>query len=388
MRSEHDVKWSRTSEFNPRGGRAELGAPKAARKLLIPGMVPKKWLSAAVLALAFTGALGAAEDRVKVRVVVVTMFEVGKDTGDTPGEFQYWVERERLERVWDFPQGERALRSTADGTVLGVVTGTGTIHSAATIMALGLDPRFDLTRAYWIVAGIAGANPDVLSLGSAAWAEWVVDGDLGHEIDAREMPAGWETGHIPLRRKSPYEEPASPPEGQVFHLDPSLVDWAYRLTRDTALPDEPALVRHRALYTGYPNAQRPPFVLKGDNLASMNYWHGRLMNAWAEAWVRYYTGGRGTFATSAMEDTGTLQALTWLSRAGRADMRRVLVLRTASNYDMQWPGATAAQSLSGESLDKGYSAYLPSLEAAYRVASRVVHELSGGWSAYEKDPPK
>ena len=81
-------------------------------------MVPKKWLSAAVLALAFTGALGAAEDRVKVRVVVVTMFEVGKDTGDTPGEFQYWVERERLERVWDFPQGERALRSTADSTSL------------------------------------------------------------------------------------------------------------------------------------------------------------------------------------------------------------------------------------------------------------------------------
>jgi purine nucleoside permease len=339
--------------------------------------------------LALAGAASRAHaDPIKVKVVVVAMFEVGEDTGDIPGEFQFWVEREKLTRTWDFPQGERKLRSNEDGSVLGVVTGVGTIHSTATIMALGLDPRFDLSEAYWVVAGIAGANPDVMSLGSAAWAEWVVDGDLGHEIDAREIPDGWPTGHVPLRMKAPYELPMTASEGQVFHLDPALVDWAYRLTKDTPLPDSEPLRKHRALYTGYPNALRPPFVLKGDNLASMNYWHGKLMNTWAEGWVSYFTGGKGTFATSAMEDTGTMQALTWLSRAGKADVRRALVLRTSSNFVMQWPGATAAQSLSGESLDKGYSAYMPSLEAAYAVGSRVVHELTGGWAAYEKTPPR
>jgi purine nucleoside permease len=323
---------------------------------------------------------------IHVKVVVVAMFEPGADTGDAPGEFQYWVEREHLDRTWDFPQGERTLRSNADGSVLGVVTGVGSIHSTATIMALGLDPRFDLTQAYWLVAGIAGANPDVMSLGSAAWAEWLVDGDLGHEIDAREMPGTWSTGHIPLRAKYPFEQPMVATEGQVFHLNAALVEWAYRLTRDTPLPDSEPLRKHRALYTGYPNALRPPFVLKGDNLASMNYWHGRLMNAWAEQWVTYFTGGRGTFATSAMEDTGTLQALTWLARAGRVDVRRALVLRTASNFEMQWPAATAAQSLAGESIE-GYSAYLPSLEAAYRVGSRVVHALLDGWATYAATPP-
>ena len=346
----------------------------------------------ALLALLFfalaCAAPGSAAAPVKVRVVVVAMFEPGADTGDTPGEFQFWVEREKLTRTWDFPQGERTLRSSEDGAVLGVVTGVGTIHSTATLMALGLDPRFDLTHAYWLVAGIAGADPNVMSLGSAAWAEWVVDGDLGHEIDAREMPAGWSTGHIPLRMKAPYAAPMAASEGQVFHLDPALVDWAYRLTKDTPLADSEPLRRHRALYTGYPAAQRPPFVLKGDNVASMNFWHGALMNAWAEQWVGYFTGGKGTFATSAMEDTGTLQALTWLSRAGRVDVKRALVLRTASNFDMQWPGATAAQSLSGESLGGGYSAYLPSLEAAYRVGSKVVHEITGNWAAYEAAPPK
>jgi purine nucleoside permease len=348
----------------------------------------KRRLAFCILLLTGGFAARLSAEAIKVKVVIVAMFEVGRDTGDAPGEFQFWVEREKLERTWAFPQGERDLRSTPDGSVLGVVTGVGTIHSSATIMALGLDPRFDFTHAYWIVAGIAGANPNIMSLGSAAWARWVVDGDLGHEVDAREMPAGWATGHIPLRSKSPYEQPMEASEGQVFQLNPVLVDWAYRLTKDTPLGDTPALQKHRALYVGYPKALMPPSVIEGENLASMNFWHGQLMNTWAEEWVKYFTAGQGTFATSAMEDTGTVQSLTWLTRAGKADVSRVLVLRTASNFTMQWPGATAIESLTGESLGKGYSAYIPSLEAAYKVGSRVVHELAGGWATYELTPPK
>ena len=59
------------------------------------------------------------------------------------------------------------------------------------------------------MAGIAGVNPSEGSIGSAAWAEWVIDGDLGFEIDAREMPADWPTGFIPLGKAQPYEEAAT-----------------------------------------------------------------------------------------------------------------------------------------------------------------------------------
>ena len=31
---------------------------------------------------------------IEVKVVVITMFERGEDTGDAPGEYQLWVERE------------------------------------------------------------------------------------------------------------------------------------------------------------------------------------------------------------------------------------------------------------------------------------------------------
>ncbi len=76
-------------------------------------------------------------------------------------------------------------------------------------MALGCDPRFDLREAYWLVAGIAGVDPADASLGSAAWAEWVVDGDLAHEIDPREMPKEWTTGFFPLDESDPYPNNAS-----------------------------------------------------------------------------------------------------------------------------------------------------------------------------------
>jgi len=324
---------------------------------------------------------------IKVKVVVVAMFEAGEDTGDRPGEFQYWVEREALAEVYPFPQGYRDLRTNADGSVLGVVTGVGTAKSAATIMALGLDPRFDLTQAYWLVAGIAGVDPHDMSLGSAAWAEWLVDGDLAHEIDFREVPAGWKTGYIPLRKAHPYQQPVDGSEGQVFRLVPSLVEWAYQLTKDTELMDNEAMQRRRALYEGYPVAQRGPFVLKGDQLAAMTYWHGEVLNEWANAWVKYYTDGAGEFVTSAMEDTGTYGSLMWLDRAGKVDVERMLVLRTASNFSMQWPGGDAAESLSGEKLGPGYSAYIPSLDAAHKVGSQVVHALLAGWDTYADTLP-
>ena len=85
--------------------------------------------------------------------------------------------------------------------------------------------------------------------------------------------------------------------------------------------------------------------------------------------------------------SGTLTALRRLSRGGRVDLNRVLVLRTANNYDMQWPGGTAAERLFGEQLTKD-SGYIPSLEAAHRVGSVVVHELVNGGAKYEKTVPQ
>ena len=326
----------------------------------------------------------AAAPPIPVKVVVVTMFEVGADTGDQPGELQYWVERDHLDTILPLPAGYHPVRINKDGE-LAVLTGQGTAHAAATIMALGLDPRFDFSHAYWLVAGIAGATPEKVSLGSAVWARWVVDGDLGYEIDAREMPPEWTTGFVPLRKTKPFEQPAEPLDGQVYALNPRLAEWAFNLTRATPLADSDKLKEIRGNFDGAA-AQRAPFVAMGDQLASSTYWHGKLFDAWAAEWVPYYTGGKGDFATTAMEDTGTLQSLTFLARAGRVDFERIMVLRTVSNFDRQPRGLTAAESLAKQRVG-AYAAYLPSLESAYTVGHAVVNELLTHWQNYAAKVP-
>lgn len=323
------------------------------------------------------------------RVAIIALFEAGADSGDRPGELQFWVEREHLDRVIPLPAAFHDVRMNADGTVIAIAAGVGNTNAAASIMALGLDPRFDFRRTYWLVAGIAGIDPADASIGSAVWADFVVDGDLAHEIDARELPPGWDTGYVPLGKTKPYETPldvTSPRADQVYELNPALLHWAFALTKDVPLEENEKLAKIRARYTAWPNAQRPAFVLIGSNLAASTYWHGEILNRWANEWTRYYTQGRGNFVTTAMEDSGVLRALENLTRAGKADRNRALVLRTASNFDLPPPGKSAAASLAGDTID-GYSAYLPSLEAAHRVGSRVVHALVDGWKEFEKTPP-
>ncbi len=321
---------------------------------------------------------------IPVKVVVVAMFEVGADTGDAPGELQYWVERDHLDRVFPLPAAYHDARMNADGE-LAIVTGQGTAHAAATIMALGLDPRFDLSHAYWLIAGIAGGSPERASLGSAVWANWVVDGDLSYEIDAREMPAGWPTGKLPLRKKEPFEAPVVALPGQVYHTNHGLMLWAYELTKDLKLADSDHLKEIRARFE-QAAAQNPPQVLLGDEVSGSTYWHGKLMDAWADRWMSYFTNGEGRFATTAMEDTGTLQSIEYLAKAGKVDGERILVLRTVSNFDQQPKGMDAATSLSNQRIG-AYGAYLPSLEAAYSVGHVVVSELIKNWSKYRESLP-
>jgi purine nucleoside permease len=81
-----------------------------------------------------------------------------------------------------------------------------------------------------------------------------------------------------------------------------------------------------------------------------------------------------------MEDTGTLQSLKYLAQSGRTDWQRILVLRTVSNFDQQPRGMSAADSLARQKIGT-YSAYLPSLEAAYKVGHTVVDALLRQWPA-------
>ncbi len=212
---------------------------------MTPGL---RLLSSLVLIMLAAGSAAAQQHPIVVKVVVVTMFEVGADTGDKPGELQYWVERDHLDRTYPMPAAYHAVRMNGDGE-MAVLTGAGTAHAAATVMAVGLDPRFDFSHAYWLVAGIAGGCPDQVSLGSAAWARWVVDGDLGYEIDAREIPQGLDDRLCAVRQVAyRLRIRQRPRPGQVYALNAGLAQWAFELTRKTPLEDSDKLKEIRSAF--------------------------------------------------------------------------------------------------------------------------------------------
>ncbi len=335
-----------------------------------------------------------ARQQYPVRVVVVTTFEIGQDQGDTPGEFQAWVTGVPLAETIAFPQGYRALRYNRQHQILAIVTGEGPTHSAASIMGLGMDPRFDLSKAYWVVAGIAGVNPNYSSIGSAAWAEWVVDFDLKYEIDRTEIPSDWPIGYVPLTTSKPFSKPHPPVDGisgtTTYHLNPNLVDWAFHLTADIQLGDKPSLQKARAGMGDHPNGLLPPHILKGDEISGATWWLGEKLNQFNEAWMDYWTEGRGKMVMTAMEDSGVLQALTFLTKAGRADMNRVLILRTGSNFTVPAKGQSPVELLEAENSGDSatnLSGYRPSLDAAYAVGSKVVFELADHWDLYAHHTP-
>lgn len=347
-------------------------------------LIPQSLL--AILALVLAVGVHAAKP-IPVKVVVVTMFETGEDSGDDAGEFQRWNERQKLDTVFPASHMHHDIRMNEKTGVMGIVTGMGTANAAASVMALGLDPRFDLSKAYWLVAGISGFDPADASLGSVAWAHFLVDGDLSHEIDAREIPEDWDHGYFPLFSQGPGDKARLAYSlGEMFELNDELVEWAYQFTREMKLPDHETLEATRKLYVDYPVGQRKPFVLKGDQLAAMTFWHGELMNDWANQWVDYWTRGEGNFVSSAMEDTGTFQSLTYLHNGGKVDKNRVMVLRTASNYTLPPPGKSAAEYLLEEQHDS-YAGLDAALENAYLVGSAVVDELVNNWDKYRDKTP-
>jgi purine nucleoside permease len=317
---------------------------------------------------------------IPIKVVVLTAFEVGADTGDAPGEFQHWVERYPLTETVTIPGIERPARLSKDG-VMGVVTGMFG-RARGSLAALLLDPRFDFSKTYFVMAGIAGVDPKSGSIGSAAWSDWVVDGDPVYEIDDREITAGWPWGLYAFHSSGPSEKGSGEgASGMAWKLDPGLTEWAFRLTRDTPLPDNPKLAADRAGYTDEPASQKPPHVFVGASLGTVRFWHGELRTRWAREWVRLQTDGKGAFAMSDGEDQAILDTLALHAKDGRVDPRRVLVLRTGSNYTRPGAGKPMRVAFADGGADAGF-------EAAYRVGSPVVKALVAGWSTYGTTLPK
>jgi purine nucleoside permease len=309
------------------------------------------------------------------KVLVVTMFG---------GEAKPWLQGETLIRKIAIPGLAKAYPEIActDGGLCVMTTGMGYANAASSIAAVVYSGRLDLSKSYFVIAGIAGVDPGQGTLGSAHWARYAIDGGLQNEIDAREMPTGWSTGYVAIGAAGPGQKVDLRYGSEIYRLNEDLLEAAYRLTKDAQLSDSDAAMAYRAKYQSGP-AAAPPDVTICDTISSDTWWHGAKLGAAMQAWAKLITDGAANVCTTQQEDNATLTALKRGSDAGLLDFNRVALLRTASNFDREAPDQTAAESLTARS-----GGYLPSVTNAYRVAGALAHAIVADWENWSAAPPK
>ncbi|MFD1557370.1 purine-nucleoside phosphorylase [Paraburkholderia silviterrae] len=265
-----------------------------------------------------------------------------------------------------------------------MTTGMGHANAAASIMALTFSPRFDLRHTYFMVAGIAGIDPLQGTVGSAAWANWLVDFGIQWEIDGREIPPGWNTGYLGINTTGPTQKPPLDYRTEVFQLNPALSNAAFALSRNVTLSDDAQAQAARAKYS-YAPANRPPTVIQCDTLAGDTWWSGTDIGERARQWTKILTDGKGTYCTTQQEDNATFEALTRAASVHRVDLSRVAVLRAGSDFDRPYAGQSSADNLLNYASQGGFTIAIDNL---FLAGNPLVQDIVKHWGEWREGVPQ
>ena len=271
------------------------------------------------------------EKRLPVKVLILPKFEVGEISGDFPGEAQYFYDeyfRNGEEYEIDGSEGTNKIYYK-DGVAMCTV-GQGKVNAALNTTAVLTDKRFDFSDAYILSVGCGGAAKDYGRFGDVYVISSVVDYDLGHWADSRELKskdaATW------FHDKS-YDGHA------VVKLDKNLTERAFaqieKVKLDTTAKTENFLQKE---YFGEEWANRQPKVMKGTSMTADRYWKGIYDHQNALLMAKTYEC-EDPYAMTEMEDIAVAQAV---KRCGMQD--RLIILRVAVNIDV-FPSDTTPEML-------------------------------------------
>jgi purine nucleoside permease len=318
----------------------------------------------------------AATSPLPIRVMIVTTFAQEAEAWEQARAFGKKIP------VPGLPMESPDVACGADLVCL-VTVGEGHANAASSVAAVVFGRRFDLRRTWWVVTGIGGINPQHGTLGSAAWAEWLVEWGLQWELDARVKPPSWPSGYTGLLTRGPWQKSGTWYGTELFRLDGRLVRRAFELSRGVKLADSAAARKTRAAYP--PPANRPPAVIRCDTVSGDTWWSGEHLAQRAEAWTRLLTDGRGRYCTTQQEDNAIYAALQRGDAAGLVDTRRVAVLRTGSNFDHPQPGSNSADNLLNFAEQGGFA---PALDNLVLAATPLVNEIAGNWAGWRDGVPE
>jgi purine nucleoside permease len=312
----------------------------------------------------------------QVKVLVITTLEQ-----DAEAFVDHFAMTEKVTVPGLLPSAPAILCNTDD--VCELTTGMGKANAAASVAEAIFGGQLDLSKAYFLIAGVAAIDPSQGTVGSVAWASHAVDFAISWEIDARSLPTGWTTGYLGIGTTSPTQVPGLLFGSEVYAISGGLLEEALTLSKGTRLGDNAAAQAVRALYASAP-ATAPPEVLECDSTSSDTAWGGALLGARATAWTALMTSGAGTYCTSQQEDTATLTALARGGDAGLLDPQRALVLHAGSAFDRPYEGQSAYDAITASN-DDVVSLAIDNLVLA---AAPLVTDVVTRWSLWEAGVPK
>jgi len=270
------------------------------------------------------------------------------------------------------------VHCTQDGSICQLTTGQAEINAASTMSSLLNSPRFDLRSTYFLLAGIAGVSPRQATVGSVTFARFAVQGGLQHEFDAREKPEHFPSGYFAQGTTAPGQYPVWIDGTEVFEVNDALRRVAVGLAQTAKLTDTNDCKRLRATYTSpiFAAGAAPPSVVMCDTLTSDTYWSGALLAEAFENTTSLFTRGQGVYCSSQQEDNAILNALLRGAVSDLVDFSRIIVMRSASDFDRPPEGGSAADNLFAPTV--GFPPALLNLRIA---GVKVVQGIIDGWAA-------
>lgn len=243
-------------------------------------------------------------------------------------------------------------------------------------MAIALSPQFDLTDTYFLIAGIAGVNPACGTLGSVAFAQYGVQVGLEYEV----LPTNLSNPYVPLGAKNPDDYPVYIYGTEAFELNAALRDKAIDLSKDAQLSDSRKAKAYRAQYPNAP-ANAPPNVFAGDIATSDVFWHGEYLGDYFGEYVSLLTNGSGKYCMTAQEDNAIMESFLRAAIAKLLRFSRIILMRTAANFDRTPPGTTPIEEL----LYTDQGGFDESVTNLYNAGHFVVDDIIKNWnSVYSK----
>ncbi|KAK0936043.1 hypothetical protein LTR29_012416 [Friedmanniomyces endolithicus] len=269
---------------------------------------------------------------------------------------------------------------TANGDICQLITGESEINAATTIASLVRYPRFDLTTTYFMIAGIAGVNPEHATLGSVAFARYAVQVALQYEFSQFEIPTNYTSGYIPQGSLSPQEYPQSIYGTEVFEFNQNLQKMAVAFASKAALNDSSDAVIYRANYaasSAYAAGAAAPSVVECDVATSDVYFSGNILSTAFGSYTTLVTNGSGVYCMTAQEDNATGEALLRAAIQKLVDFSRIILMRTASDFDRPYPGEAATTNL----FFANQGGFEPAIQNIYLAGREVIAGILGGWNS-------